>query len=166
MCENGALVSQFAVGTKPADYKFILRNHLIAALSLAVVVIEAPTKSGAIRTAGFAGEMGREVFVVPGPIDQFGFAGSHALIRDGATLVDHPLQVIESLGIEAQPMVPRAEVEGTSAEILKVLTANSIPTEKIVELTGLEMSEVLAELTILELEGHVIREHGGFSKAL
>jgi len=166
MKERGALISQFAAGTKPADYKFIMRNHLIASLSSAVVVIEAPTKSGAIRTAGFAAEQGREVFVVPGQIDQFGFQGSHALLRDGATLVDHPMQVIEALGIEHRSAPAKVAPEGVSSKILSVLDANSMPVEKIVELTGLEMSEVLADLTILELEGLVIREHGGFAKAL
>ncbi len=164
--QNGCLVSQFAAGTKPADYKFIQRNFLIAALSIAVIVIEAPQKSGAIRTAGFAAEMGREVFVVPGQIDQFGFQGSHALIRDGATMVDHPLQILESLGIEQISAPDLAPLHGISAKILEVLSASSISVEKIVELTGLDMSEVLADLTILELEGHVLRQHGGFSKAL
>ncbi len=166
MKQNGALLSQFAAGTKPADYKFIMRNHLIACLSSAVVVIEAPQKSGAIRTAGFAAEQGREVFVVPGQIDQFGFQGSHALLRDGAILIDHPMQVIEALGIEHRPAVAKSAVEGPASLILAVLTANSLAVEKIVELTGLDTSEVLAELTILELEGHVVREHGGFAKAL
>ena len=164
--EHGCLISQFAVSTKPADYKFIQRNHLIAALSTAVIVIEAPTKSGAIRTAGFAAEQGREVFVVPGQIDQFGFQGSHALLRDGATLVDHPMQVVESLGIELISAPAKAAREGISGRILEVLSANSLSVEKIVELTGLDMSEVLADLTILELEGLVIREHGGFAKTL
>lgn len=164
--ENGCLMSQFAIGTKPADYKFIQRNHLIAAISSAVIVIEAPTKSGAIRTAGFAGEQGREIFVIPGQIDQFGFQGSHALIRDGATMIDHPMQVIESLGIELISAPPKADLQGISGRIMEVLSANSISVEKVVELTGFEMSEVLADLTILELEGHVIREHGGYSKAL
>ena len=166
MKANGALMSQFAVGTKPADYKFIHRNHLIAALSSAVVVIEAPTKSGAIRTAGFAAELGREVFVVPGQIDQFGFQGSHSLVRDGATLVDHPMQVLDAIGIQAIESSAKSVPEGISSTILSVLDANSMPVEKIVELTGLPMGDVLADLTILELEGHVIREHGGFAKAL
>lgn len=162
---NGCLVSQFALGTKPADYKFILRNQLIAALCHAVVVIQAPLKSGAIRTAGFAAEMGREVFVVPGPIDQFGFQGSHALIRDGATLVDHPMQVLEQLGIDFQS-IAAPQVTGPAAQILSVLDSQAKPVEKIVELTGLTTSEVLSELTLLELDGNVLRDPGGFSKAL
>ena len=163
--ENGCLISQFALGTKPADYKFILRNQLIAALCHAVVVIQAPLKSGAIRTAGFAAEIGREVFVVPGPIDQFGFQGSHSLIRDGATLVDHPMQVLEQLGINFKSTSSPAAV-GTAAQILAVLDSQAKPVEKIVELTGLSTSEVLSELTLLELDGNVLRDPGGFSKAL
>ena len=81
-------------------------------------------------------------------------------------MVDHPMQVIESLGIELISPPVKAAVEGISGKILDVLSANSLSVEKIVELTGLEMSEVLADLTILELEGHVLREHGGFSKTL
>ena len=163
--ESGCLVSQFALGTKPADYKFILRNQLIAALCHAVVVIQAPLKSGAIRTAGFAAEMGREVFVVPGPIDQFGFQGSHSLIRDGATFVDHPMQVLEQLGIEFQ-LTKQATADGLAAQILATLDSEAKPVEKIVELTGLPTSEVLSELTLLELDGFVLRDPGGFSKAL
>jgi DNA processing protein len=162
---NGCLISQFALGTKPADYKFILRNQLIAALCHAIVVIQAPLKSGAIRTAGFAAEMGREVFVVPGPIDQFGFQGSHSLIRDGATLVDHPMQVLEQLGVDFQS-TSQAPSTGIAAEILAVLDSQAKPVEKIVELTGLTTSEVLSELTLLELDGNVLRDPGGFSKAL
>ncbi|MEI7575450.1 MAG: DNA-processing protein DprA [Armatimonadota bacterium] len=162
---NGCLVSQFALGTKPADYKFILRNQLIAALCHAVVVIQAPLKSGAIRTAGFAAEMGREVFAVPGPIDQFGFQGSHSLIRDGATLVDHPMQVLEQLGIDFQS-TNQPSATGPAAQILSVLDSQAKPVEKIVELSGLTTSEVLSELTLLELDGNVLRDPGGFSKAL
>jgi DNA processing protein len=162
---SGCLMSQFALGSKPADYKFILRNQLIASLCHAVVVIQAPLKSGAIRTAGFAAEQGREVFVVPGPIDQFGFQGSHSLIRDGATLVDHPMQVLEQLGIDFK-VAASVEAEGVAGQILSVLDSQAKPVEKIVEITGLTTSEVLSELTLLELDGLVLRDPGGFSKAL
>jgi DNA processing protein len=163
---DGFLVSQYALGSKPADYKFIQRNVLIAALSLAVVVIEAPQKSGAIRTAGFAADFGREVFVIPGQIDSFGFQGSHALIRDGATLVDHPAQILESLGISSAPKISSQQPQGVGGQILATLNAQSKSVEKIVELTGLATSDVLSELTMLELDGLVLREAGGFAKAL
>jgi DNA processing protein len=163
---NGCLVSQFATGTKPADYKFILRNQLIAALSHAVVVIEAPQKSGAIRTAGYAGEIGREVFVVPGPIDSVRFHGSHALIRDGASLVDHPHQVLESIGVSLKESKIQPELEGMSGKIISVLDSSAKSVEKIVELTGLGTSDVLSELTILEMDGYVLKDSGGFAKKL
>jgi DNA processing protein len=164
--ESGLLMSQYALGSKPADYKFIQRNVVVAAMSIAVVVIEAPLKSGAIRTAGFAAEFGREVFVVPGQIDAFGFQGSHALIRDGATLVDHPAQVLEALGIQSGAGGTMATAEGIAAEILKVLEAQAKSVEQIAELTGLAASDILSELTMLELDGLVHREAGGFAKAL
>jgi DNA processing protein len=166
MQERGLLISQYGLGTKPADYKFIQRNQLIAALSIGVVVIEAPTRSGAIRTASYAAELGREVFVVPGQIDQFGFQGSHALIKDGATLVDHPNQIIDILQIERNVPVAAAVAEGDAGLILGVLGSDSFSVEKISELTGLEPGNILAELTILELEGLVMREAGGFVRPL
>ena len=166
MKERGGVISQFAAGTKPADYKFILRNQLIAAFSHVVVVIEAPLKSGAIRTAGFAGELGREVFVVPGPIDSFGFQGSHALIRDGATLVDHPQQVLETLNIRHQPVLNLDVPTGDAGKILSILNSETKSVEKIVELTGLGASEVLSELTMLELDGLILKDAGGFVKKI
>lgn len=161
--QQGCLLSQFALGSKPADFKFIQRNVIIAALAMAVVVIEAPLKSGSIRTAGFAAEFGREVFVIPGMIDAFGFQGSHALIRDGATLVDHPWQVLESLGI-----TPHKEtvVKNFENPVLAQLDSHPKTVEKIVELTGMTASDVLSELTMLELDGLAIRDSGGYAKTL
>jgi DNA processing protein len=95
--ESGCLVSQHAVGSRPNGYRFLMRNHLIAALSLGVVVVEAPERSGALATAHAANDQGKQVFVVPANIENANFKGSHALIRDGATLVDHPDQVLAAL---------------------------------------------------------------------
>ncbi len=112
---SGCLVSSFALGTKPSDYKFLLRNDLVAALSLAVLVVEAPARSGALRTAQSAVEMGRDVFVVPAGIREHTFYGSLNLIRDGATLVYHPDQILEALGIDPAPpaeLLPPASSAG------------------------------------------------------
>ena len=97
--QSGCLVSQFAAGARPNDYKFLGRNVLIAALSRALIVVQAPTKSGALSTANSAADMGREVFVIPANIDSIEFRGSFNLIRDGATLVYHPDQVLEAIGV-------------------------------------------------------------------
>ena len=128
-----------------------------------MVVIEAPAKSGALSTATAANELGREVFVLPANIDLFGFQGSFSLLRDGATLVTHPDQILESLQIEPVAAIEPATATSMGSLILSVLTSIPISTEKIVELTGLEPSEVLSELTDLELEGRVIRGSGGYA---
>lgn len=163
---HGCLVSQFAFGMSPRPESFLQRNHLIAALSQVVVIIEAPPGSGAIRTAVYAAEMGREVFVVPGPIDQRNFVGSHALIKDGCTFVDHPDQVLNAIGLEPGAKKKVEQHVGVAGKILSVLSAESLSVEEIVESTALESSEILAELTILELDGNVVRENGRYSRPL
>lgn len=160
---QGCLVSQFAVGTKPGDYRFLVRNSLIAALCQAVLVIEAPLRSGAMRTANAAAEYGRDVFVVPANIDMMSFAGSFHLIREGASLASHPDDILESMGIEPVAPIEQSAPSTVGDQILRVLTTHPIPTEKIVELSGLDTSEVLSELTMLELDGRVIRDAGGYA---
>ncbi len=166
---SGLLVSQFAVGTKAQPYRFPIRNHLIAALSTAVVVIEAPGGSGAILTANAAAELGRDVFVVPGPITQPSFRGSHALIRDGAALTDHPEQVLDAIGV-AEPLEFRSggdsEYSEAQRRILEALRERPLPPELLAERTGLPVGELLAELTELEMAGAVQRDSGLFASKI
>ena len=160
---NGCLISQFACGTKPDYYRFLIRNHLVAALSQVLLVVEAPERSGAISTAHRANELGRQVFVVPANIENQNFRGSHALVRDGATLVDHPDQVLDAIGIA--PSHPTAAVPApsdTGSKILETLSTEPLAVEFLLERTGLPMSDVLGELTMLELDGRVLRESGGY----
>lgn len=164
--QGGCLVTQFAAGTKSAwEHRPLIRNQTVAALSQALVVIEAPAKSGSLHTAMAANELGRPVFVVPANVDNFNFRGSHQLIRDGATLVDHPNQVFYALGIEPprREEVATTVVNDTQRKILATLGMNALAPERIVEQTGLPTADVLAELTMLELEGRVIRDVGGFA---
>jgi DNA processing protein len=161
--ETGCLVSQYAIGTKPNAYRFLVRNGLIAALSQVTILIEAPLRSGGLRTAHSANEFGRQVFVVPANIDNANFAGSHALIRDGATLVDHPDQVLEAMDLAAAPArtLP-TYLSDTARMVHQVLGLEPHTVERIVELTGLDPSIVLSDLTMLEVEGVVMREPQGF----
>jgi DNA processing protein len=95
--ERGALVSQFGPGTPPRPYHFPERNLTMAGLALGVVVIEAPDRSGALITARFASDIGREVFAVPGKITSEPSRGPHALLREGATLVRDWSDVVQEL---------------------------------------------------------------------
>jgi DNA processing protein len=161
--EHGCLISQFAAGAKPRTYRFPVRNHMIAALSHAVIVVEAPSKSGALITASAAAEMGRQVFVVPANITNISFQGSHALIRDGAALVDHPDQVLEALSLA--PGSQRSLIfESNEAQnkIIKALSTSPMTSERIATETGIDTNELLSELTLLEIDGRIGRESGLF----
>lgn len=163
--QSGCLLSSFAFGVKPAAYRFLQRNIVIAMLSQALLVVEAPERSGALHTAHAAAELGRPVFVVPATIDQVGFRGSHALIRDGAVLVDHPDQVLEALSIEPT-LFQSSEAptpEGPAKAILDSLTIEPVRVEIIAQKTGLSPDELLAELTFLEMDGRVMRDGGGYA---
>lgn len=161
---NGCLVSQFAAGAAPNGYRFLVRNHLIAAISRAVLVVEAPARSGALSTANAAAEFGRQVFVVPANIDNEKYRGSHALIRNGATLVDHPDQVLEDLGIQpALELQSEAPMTETQQTILSSMSVVPLAAEFIAERTGLDAAMVMSELTMLELEGRILRDAGGYA---
>lgn len=161
---SGCLVSPYAIGTPAMDYRFRPRNELLAAMSRAVLVVEAPEVSGSLVTSSAAGDLGREVFVVPGTIDRPGFRGSHRLIRDGATLVDDPGQVLESLGIEAATPAQRAEsLSEPQRSILQALSVDPQAPEKLVHALGIPVPVLMAELTEMEMEGLVVRSGGGYA---
>ena len=159
--KNGCLISQFAAGSRPNDYKFLARNQTVAALSQVLLVVQAPVRSGALSTAHAMADLGREVMVVPANIDSHDFRGSFNLLRDGAALVYHPGQVMDALGLDPRSMRKNGQAEEPSG-LLAVLNLEPTPVERIVERTGLSTSDVLAELTMLELEGRVTREAGGY----
>ena len=94
---GGAIISEYGPGEAIAKNNFIARNRIISALSIAVLVIEAPIHSGALITARTGGEQGKDVFVVPGSVSDLNFEGSHKLIRDGAVLVSSVKDILEDL---------------------------------------------------------------------
>lgn len=161
---NGGLISSFACGTATRDYRFLLRNGLVAALSLAVLVVEAPPRSGSLHTAHLAADMGRDIFVVPADLDRRSFHGAFGLIRDGAQICWHPGQILDSLGLAPAPVAMEPQATGPAARILAVLGSDPVSTETIVERTALSAPDVLSELTMLELDGLVIRDALGYAK--
>jgi len=113
---QGAVLSEWAPTTNPEAWHFPARNRIIAGLSLGVIVVEAAAKSGALITADFANELGREVFAVPGNIHKTQSRGPHQLIRDGAILVESVEDVLQALEARAWPLPDRSNSENGDAE--------------------------------------------------
>jgi DNA processing protein len=113
--ENGAVVSQFPMGTKPSAGHFPYRNRIISGMSLGTLIVEAPLRSGALITARHASEQGREVFAVPGQVGVANSEGPHALIREGAKLVESVDEILVELQLPAELRVATAEALAASA---------------------------------------------------
>ncbi|MBS1708555.1 MAG: DNA-protecting protein DprA [Armatimonadetes bacterium] len=163
--QSGMLVSPFAVGAPSLGQRFLQRNSLIASMAHATLVVEAPSKSGALTTAAAAADLGRPVFVVPSGIHHESFRGSHRLIRDGATLVDHPFQILDALGLElpSEGETTQLEVEGTAGQVLELLSGGMMTIDQLAGQTGVELDQLLVEITLLEVEGRVVRDGPGYS---
>lgn len=170
IAETGALVSELAPGTPPLAHHFPLRNRIIAGLSRAVVVIEAHERSGSLITAGCALDQGREVMVVPGPVRSGRNRGAHALLKDGATLVECAEDVLAGLGgavlpcrsAAAVPPSSSAAMPGTGALILSALDPDEgLDLDELQAATALDFSVLSRHLTELEMAGLARREPGG-----
>src|SRR5207253_8595993 len=135
IAESGLVVSEYAPGVEPAPWRFPARNRIVAGLAAASVIVEARERSGALITADFALEAGREVFAVPGEITSSLSAGTNALLRLGATPLTSAADVLEALGLEWEP---RAR---TTNPFLELLPASA---DELVRATGLASGEVAA----------------------
>ncbi|MDO8730638.1 MAG: DNA-processing protein DprA [Candidatus Omnitrophota bacterium] len=178
IAESGCIVSEFQMEEKPNPWNFPKRNRIIAGLSLGTVVVEAPFKSGALITARFAMEQGREVFAVPGPVSSRQSEGTHALLKDGAKLVGRVEDILEELAphlkdclnryqaLKPQP-VAGAGLSGEEAQVFQAVPVGSgMGFEGIARATALQPARLLSVLTGLELKGLVRQAPGrGFSRA-
>lgn len=153
IAETGLIVSEYGPGIEPAPWRFPARNRIVAGLSSATVVVEARERSGALITADFALEEGRDVLAVPGPITAATSAGSNALLRLGAAPLLEPADVLSLLGLEAAP--PPAPPGGLAAAILAALRERPAGADEIAGLTGTPVDRIAAALVELELDGLV-----------
>ncbi len=184
---HGLLVSEYPLGTPPLPANFPKRNRIIAGLSQGTLVVEAALASGSLITARLAAEQGREVFAIPGSIHAPQARGCHALIRQGAKLVESAQDVLEELqgqgdapaGVPARPATADAAqaaqaaqaVEAGSAadtvhapghaQVLQALAFDPVGLDALVARTGLDAATLQAWLLELELDGHVARLPGG-----
>src|SRR5581483_9642313 len=141
ICESGLIVSEYEPGVEPAPWRFPARNRIIAGLSRAVVVVEARERSGALITADFALEQGRDVLVVPGEITSALSAGANALLRQGAAPALSADDVLAAIGIAAPPP-RRPEPRGDAGRVLAALRTAPATADELVRSTGLPAAAV------------------------
>lgn len=180
--ENGALISEFPLKTPPFASNFPQRNRILSGLSLGVAVIEAGEKSGALITAGYAAEQGKDVFALPGNISSPKSGGTNRLIQDGAILLYSPDEIIEEylyrypeLFVRKESPKEYAEPEAKVAEkaapaagnitdderiVLNTVGSSTLHIDEICAMSGLDISRVNALLTMLSIKGRVV-EHPG-----
>lgn len=162
---QGALLSEYPLGTPPLAPHFPQRNRLIAGLSLGTLVVEAALQSGSLITARCASEQGREVFAIPGSIHSPQSRGCHALIRQGAKLVESAQDVLEELRLSDPavravdaPSIPPGNVDPS---LLEALGHDPVSLDVLLARTGLPTAALQAQLLELELLGWVARLPGG-----
>ncbi len=161
---EGLLLSEQRPGQPPRRHHFPLRNRLISGLSAGVLVVEAAQASGSLITARWAADQGKEVWALPGRIDHPMARGCHRLIREGATLVEEPREILRELGLGsgiAQPHTPPgARIEGAQG-ILDALRGETLTADEIAGRGPRALGSVLTSLVELELAGAVVRGPGG-----
>ncbi|MFA5089928.1 MAG: DNA-processing protein DprA [Candidatus Omnitrophota bacterium] len=161
--ENGAVISEFPIETGPLKQNFPRRNRLISGLSLGVLVVEASLNSGALITADFALEQGREVFALPGKVDCLNSLGTNALIKQGAKLVSCVEDIVEELNIplapKNEPVLPKKDnpvhnLNERENTIYNLLSSSPLLLDEIIEKTGAgvaDISETIVRLQVRRL---------------
>ncbi|MGH3113530.1 MAG: DNA-processing protein DprA [Gaiellaceae bacterium] len=153
IAEEGLVVSEYPLGVEPAPWRFPARNRIIAGLSLATVVVEARERSGALITADFALELGRDVFAVPGEITAALSAGTNDLLRQGAAPLLSADDILGAIGLERAPPGPTAALSPAAEAVSAILRDGARVADELVRAVGLGSAEVAAALVELELAG-------------
>ncbi len=167
--QQGALISEYPLGTKPRAENFPRRNRIMSGLSLGVLVAEAGETSGAMITANMALEQNREVFAIPGSILSPSSMGTNRLIQEGAKLVRDYTDILEELNltavarqIEMKEIIPASDTE---ALLLKQLGAEPVHIDEVCRSSGLPISEVSSTLAMMELKG-LVKQMGAMNYTL
>ena len=171
IAEHGVLLSEYPLGTPPTAANFPQRNRIISGLSLGTLVVEAALKSGSLITARLALEQGKDVFAIPGSIHSTQSRGCHALIKQGAKLVECAQDILEELhmvtfsesGESATEKMTEFGSEGgldEASELLHALGFDPSSLEDLQARTGIDTAQLQAQLMALELQGRVARMPG------
>ena len=168
IAEQGLLVSEYPLGTPPLAGNFPRRNRLIAGLSDATLVVEAALQSGSLITARLAAEQGKDVFAIPGSIHSTQSHGCHALIRQGAKLVESVQDILEEMPAWAQAAKTPRTAPAAQAEdsVLCAVGLEPVSLDTLQARTGLPIAQLQARLMALELDGQVARLPGGLVQRL
>jgi DNA processing protein len=179
IAEQGALVSEFPLGTEPRPGNFPQRNRIISGLGLGTLVVEAAIRSGSLISARCATEQGREVFAIPGSIHNPLARGCHALIRQGAKLVETAQDILAELGPLAGAWAgatdsqlpdsapePAGELDAEYMQLLEYTGFDPTSVDTLVQRSGLTPAEVSSMLLQLELGGHIASSPGGLYNRL
>lgn len=164
--EQGLILSELALGAPPLARHFPRRNRIVAGLTRGVLVVEAACKSGSLITARLAAEMGREVFAIPGSIHAPLSRGPHALIQQGAKLVENGADILSELGhVQASPLPQRLtgtkEISGVQSVLWPDIGYAPVTEEVLVQRSGLSPACLHVELLSLELNGLIRRDQSG-----
>lgn len=164
--QNGAVVSEFPLGTQPLSMNFPVRNRIIAGISLGTLVVEGKEKSGSLITADYALEQGRDVFAMPGPVNSENSRGPHKLIKQGAKLVESAADVLEEY-VHLLPEKPAMTAITTSCPqeyhgLMQVLSLQPTHIDDICRQLGTVPEKIAALLVHLELAGQIKQLNGGY----
>lgn len=169
----GALLSEYGIGVSPQAYHFPQRNRLISGLSKAVVVVEATRQSGSLITVNHALDQGREVFAVPGSLGNPAASGCHLLIKQGAQLIESPLDILEAMGwsnTEQPVFCSKKEQVGSSGlgldcwqwKLLECVDYKMTTLDEVIRRSSCTMAEANAAVLLLELKGYITKVCGGY----
>jgi len=176
--KSGGIISEYPEGTPALPHQFLERNRIVSGMCIATVVIEAPMRSGALATARFALEQGRELFVAPGPVSHRNYEGAHMLLRNGARIITSASDILEDLeNVIANhqislPIIHKNERDLTFKDEKDLLVAGAfknslqpLTVDKIAEMTNLEPYVVNERLTFMILR-KIVEETGGRFKLI